>query len=122
MTSIFKRSALCALAASSAICIAAFAQTLTAPKPAAASAPPVAASSAVAAEWINGEITKIDMARARITLKHEPIPSLKMDAMTMPFKLKDKALLDGRKVGEKVQFAVRVDDGDLFVMQIRSRP
>lgn len=94
----------------------AFAQT-PAPKP----ANPTAAAPA-AIEWVNGEITKLDAARSRITLKHAPIPSIKMDAMTMPFKVKDKALLDGRKVGEKIQFAIRVDDGDLFITQMRSMP
>jgi Cu/Ag efflux protein CusF len=91
----------------------AFAQT-TPPKP--------AASAPAAIEWVSGEITKLDAARSRVTLKHERIASIKMDAMTMPFKVKDKALLDGRKVGEKVQFAVRVDDGDLFIAQLRSMP
>ncbi|TAG27131.1 MAG: hypothetical protein EAZ37_06370 [Burkholderiales bacterium] len=94
----------------------AFAQT-TPIKPAAS-----AASAPTAIEWVNGEITKLDAPRSRITLKHERIASIKMDAMTMPFKVKDKALLDGRKVGEKVQFVVRMDGGDLFITQLRSMP
>ena len=120
MTQFSQRSVLCAAFAALITCASAFAQTV-APKPVATPAA-AAASSAVATEWIHGEITKLDAARSRITLKHERIPSIKMDAMTMPFKLKDKALLEGRKVGEKVQFAVRMDDGDLFITQLRSTP
>ncbi len=95
----------------------AFAQTASVKPATAASAPAPAA-----VEWVAGEITKLDAARSRITLKHERIPSIKMDAMTMPFKVKDKALLDGRKVSEKVQFAVSIVDGDLFITQMRSAP
>ncbi|MBS7806367.1 copper-binding protein [Variovorax sp. PCZ-1] len=112
MSSLFLRGlALALLAISSA-----FAQT-NAAKPA---TPAAVAPTAI--EWVNGEITKLDAPRSRITLKHERIASIKMDAMTMPFKVKDKALLDGRKVGEKVQFAVRMDDGDLFITQMRAMP
>ena len=88
------------------------------------SAPPTNAAAAKAAaatsaEWVNGEITRIDAPRKRVTLKHERIASIKMDAMTMPFKLKDVALIDGYKVGDKLQFTVTNDDGDLFVTQVR---
>lgn len=116
MFKLFTRAALCIAFISPVV----FAQTSTT-----AVAPAKSASAAikpVAIEWINGEITKLDAARSRITLKHERIPSLKMDAMTMPFKLKDKALLDGRKVGEKVQFAVGMIDGDMLITQLRSMP
>jgi Cu/Ag efflux protein CusF len=70
-------------------------------------------------EWVNAEVTKLDLAKKRVTLKHAPIDSIKMDAMTMPFKLKDTALFDGYKVGDKLQFVVKNDDGDLFVTQVR---
>ncbi|MFM7332206.1 MAG: copper-binding protein [Brachymonas sp.] len=112
MSSFFQRSILCALMA----CSSAFAQTA----PAQPTTTP--AANPVATEWVNAEITRLDTIRSRITLKHERIASIKMEAMTMPFKVKDKGLFDGRKVGEKVQFAVRMDDGDLFITHIRSAP
>jgi Cu(I)/Ag(I) efflux system periplasmic protein CusF len=83
---------------------------------------PVASTAATAPvnpEWVNAEITKLDLAKKRVTLKHAPIASIKMDAMTMPFKLKDVALFDGYKVGDKLQFVVKNDDGDLFITQVR---
>jgi Cu/Ag efflux protein CusF len=80
---------------------------------------PSSATAPVSPEWVNAEVTKLDLARKRVTLKHAPIASIKMDAMTMPFKLKDVALFDGYKVGDKLQVVVKNDDGDLFVTQVR---
>jgi Cu(I)/Ag(I) efflux system periplasmic protein CusF len=102
-----------AVAASAFIAISLQAQTTSKP-----AATPVATAPA-SPEWVNAEITKLDLAKKRVTLKHAPIASIKMDAMTMPFKLKDVALLDGYKVGDKLQFVVKNDDGDLFVTQVR---
>jgi Cu/Ag efflux protein CusF len=90
-------------------------QAQTPGKPVASNAPTAPASP----EWVNAEITKLDLPKKRVTLKHAPIASIKMDAMTMPFKLKDTALFDGYKVGDKLQFVVKSDDGDLFVTQVR---
>ena len=80
---------------------------------------PTKATAPASTEWVNGEITRIDAPRKRVTLKHAPIASIKMDAMTMPFKLKDVALIEGYKVGDKLQFTVTNDDGDLFITQVR---
>jgi Cu/Ag efflux protein CusF len=90
-------------------------QAQTTGKPAATPA----ATAPASPEWVNAEITKLDLAKKRVTLKHAPIASIKMDAMTMPFKLKDVALLDGYKLGDKLQFVVKNDDGDLFITQVR---
>ncbi len=70
-------------------------------------------------EWTNAEVTRLQLSSNRVTVKHAPIASLKMDAMTMPFKLKDKALFESYKVGDKVQIVVKNDDGDLFITQVR---
>jgi Cu/Ag efflux protein CusF len=93
-------------------------QAQTVSKPAAASSA-AATSTAATPEWVNAEVTKLDLARKRVTLKHAPIASIKMDAMTMPFKLKDAALFEGYQVGDKLQFVVKNDDGDLFITQVR---
>jgi Cu/Ag efflux protein CusF len=73
-------------------------------------------------EWINAEVTRLQLERNRVTLKHERIASIKMDAMTMPFKLKDTKLFEGYKVGDKLQIVVKNDDGDLFITQVRKMP
>lgn len=63
------------------------------------------ASAACAADAINGEVKKIDAAASKITLKHGPAKSLGMDEpMTMVYRVKDPAMLNEVKVGDKVQF------------------
>ena len=42
----------------------------------------------------DGEIRKVDKDAKKITIKHGPMPSLDMPAMTMVFQVKDPALLD----------------------------
>lgn len=57
------------------------------------------------ADMAQGEVRKIDEAAGKITLKHGPIKSLGMDeGMTMAFRVKDPAMLQQVKVGDKVQF------------------
>jgi len=90
-------------------------QAQVAPKP----PTPSADSTPAGPEWVNAEVTRLDLARKRVTLKHAPIASIKMAAMTMPFKLKEVALLDGYKVGDKLQVVVKNHDGDLFVTHVR---
>lgn len=53
----------------------------------------------------DAEVTKIDKAAAKITLKHAEIKNLDMPAMTMAFRVADPKLLDGVAVGDRVRFA-----------------
>ena len=57
-----------------------------------------------AASMSDGEVRKIDKDAKKITLKHGEIKNLDMPAMTMVFQVKDVALLDKVKVGDKVKF------------------
>jgi Cu/Ag efflux protein CusF len=104
-----------AAALAALLCLPAGLQAQTPPKPASPSADTASASP----EWVHAEVTRLDLARKRVTLKHAPIASMKMAAMTMPFKVKDVALLEGYKVGDKLQVVVKDIDGDLFVTQVR---
>ena len=62
-------------------------------------------TSALSAQAIDGEVKKIDQGAAKITLKHGPAKSLGMDEpMTMVYRVKDPAMLQQIKVGDKVQF------------------
>jgi Cu/Ag efflux protein CusF len=74
-----------------------------------------------ATEWVAAEVVKLDPARSKITLKHAPIKSIKMAAMTMPFKVRDAALLAPLKVGDKVRFQVVEKDGDLVIEEIEAK-
>lgn len=72
----------------------------------------LAASSSLADErhhreqLTEGEVRKLDQNANRITLKHGPIQSLDMPAMTMVFRVKDRAMLDKIKAGDRVLFSV----------------
>ena len=56
------------------------------------------------AEMIDGEVRKVDKDTKKITIKHGPMPSFDMPGMTMVFQVKDPALLDKVKAGDKVMF------------------
>jgi Cu/Ag efflux protein CusF len=75
------------------------------------------AAPGVAAAMADGEVRRIDAAKASVLLKHGPIPSINMGAMTMGFRLKAPALAAGLKVGDKVRFAAEQEDGELIVTQ-----
>ena len=81
----------------------------------AASAPSAFAQSAL----VNGQVTKIDAAQGKITLRHEPIKNLDMDSMTMVFRVPDPAMLKGVKVGDKVKFEADRVNGQLTVTKIQ---
>jgi Cu/Ag efflux protein CusF len=61
-----------------------------------------------APEWVRAEITKIAPEKAQLTLKHEAIKSIGMDAMTMPYKVSNAALLKGFKPGDQVRFTLKM--------------
>lgn len=65
-----------------------------------------------------GEVQKIDKEAGKITLKHGPIPNLDMPAMTMVFRVKDLAMLDSVKAGDKVRFSAEKAGGALTVTQM----
>jgi Cu(I)/Ag(I) efflux system periplasmic protein CusF len=52
------------------------------------------------------EVVKVDKKRGMVTLKHGPIPHLGMSGMTMAFRVKEPAMLDSVKEGDKVDFLI----------------
>ena len=63
-------------------------------------------------EAADAEVRKVDKDAKKITLKHGEIINLGMPAMTMVFQVKDAALLDKVKAGDKVKFkAEKVSSG-----------
>ena len=71
-----------------------------------------------AAGMIDGEIRKVDMDTKKVTIKHGPMPSLDMPAMTMVFHVKDPAMLDKVKAGDKVKFQAEKLSGAFTVTGI----
>ena len=73
-------------------------------------------------EWVRGQVISVDAERGRITLKHAPIKSIKMAAMTMRFKVVEPSMLAPYKVGDRVRFAVVLQDDELLVSQMERAP
>lgn len=101
------------LFALAAFSIQGFAQSVSMPTPLVAQN-----TSGTTAPMVAGEVRKIDKDAGKITLKHEPIPNLEMPGMTMVFRVKDPAMLDQVKAGDKVRFAADKVGGALTVTQI----
>ena len=71
------------------------------------------------APMVNGQVTKIDEAAGKITLKHGPIKKLEMnEGMTMVFRVQDPAMLKQVKVGDKVRFDADRVNGQITVTKI----
>jgi Cu/Ag efflux protein CusF len=66
----------------------------------------------------DGEVRKVDKETRKITLKHGPIQNLDMPAMTMVFQVKDPAMLDQVKAGDKIKFAADKVNGAYTVTRI----
>ena len=75
-----------------------------------------------AADMTDGEVRKVDKEGGKVTLKHADIKSLDMPGMTMVFVVKDKALLDKLKVGDKVKFKAISDAGKFTVTEMQVLP
>ena len=80
---------------------------------------PAAAAGTAAADMTDAEVRKVDMEGGKITLKHAEIKSLDMPGMTMVFVVKDKAMLDKLKAGDKVKFKAINDAGKFTVTEIQ---
>ena len=78
-----------------------------------------AATSAASTDMTDGEVRKVDKDSKKITLKHGDIKNLDMPGMTMVFVVKDKAMLDKLKAGDKVKFKAINDGGKFTVTDIQ---
>lgn len=67
-------------------------------------AAPAAAAGAADSAFAEGEVKKVDKAAGKVTIKHGPLTSLDMPAMTMVFRVKDPAMLDQVKTGDNIRF------------------
>ena len=70
------------------------------------------------ADMTEGEIRKVDTKSQKITIKHGEIKNLGMPGMTMIFRVKDPALLDKVKKGDKIRFKAEQAKGAIVVTAI----
>jgi Cu/Ag efflux protein CusF len=89
---------------------------------AAQSTEPVLLAQAKAAEMVDGEIRKIDKESGKLTIKHGEIKNLSMPPMTMVFRVKDAAMLDQVKAGDKIKFSADKIGGQYTVTGFEKAP
>ena len=78
---------------------------------------PAAKSTDSSAPMSSGEVRKVDKDSGKVTIKHGPIENLGMPAMTMVFRVKDPAMLDRMKAGDKINFVAEKVNGAFTVIQ-----
>lgn len=95
-------------------------QAAVAAKPAAAApAPAPAIPPASNAPMVTGTVKKVDPAAGKVTLDHERIPNIDMEAMTMAYRVQSPALMAGLKPGDKVRFSAETIGGQTLVTRIQ---
>jgi Cu(I)/Ag(I) efflux system protein CusF len=73
-----------------------------------------------AAHLTDGEVRKVDKDNQKITLKHGELKNLGMPGMTMVFQVKDPAVLNKVKPGDKVRFAADKAGSGFIVTEIEA--
>lgn len=89
--------------------------SMTPTAPTATTPAPASATDAMS----EGEIKKVDKDAGKITIKHGPLTNLGMPGMTMVFHVKDVAMLDAVKSGDKVKFVAEKVGGALTVTSMQ---
>ena len=70
-------------------------------------------------DLVNGQVTKVDEAAQKITIKHGPLKKFDMeDGMTMVFRAGDPAMLKTVKAGDKIKFVADRVNGQFTVTKI----
>jgi len=82
-------------------------------------APAATTKSSNATSMAEGEVKKVDKDAGKITLRHGPLLNLDMPAMTMVFRVKDAAMLDQVKPGDKVKFIAEKSNGALTLTTLQ---
>jgi Cu(I)/Ag(I) efflux system protein CusF len=77
-------------------------------------------SAAADTSMSEGEIRKVDKDAKKITIRHGELKNLNMPRMTMVFQVKDPAMLDKVKAGDKVKFRADKVNGAFTVMEIET--
>jgi protein SCO1/2 len=66
---------------------------------------------------LRGEVVRIDTAKLTLTVSHQAIPNY-MNAMTMPFKVRDRTLLRVLAVGDSIQATLAISRTESWLEQI----
>ena len=63
-----------------------------------------------------GQVTRIDQSTGKVTIRHGEIKSIDMPPMTMVFTATPKSILEGLKVGDKIDF-VAAQENDVMIVK-----
>ena len=66
-----------------------------------------------------GVVKKLDAKAGTVTIAHEEVKELRWPAMTMPFKVQDKALMDKLGEGKKVNFEFEQRGKDAIITAVK---
>jgi Cu/Ag efflux protein CusF len=77
-----------------------------------------AAATAPESALSEGVVRKIDKKAGEVTIAHGPLVNLGMPKMTMTFKLKSPALIEGVKEGSNVRFVADNVNGELTIVAL----
>jgi Cu/Ag efflux protein CusF len=64
----------------------------------------------------SGVVKKVDKGAGKVTISHAPLENLGMPKMTMVFRVKDPAMLDRLKEGDKILFVADNVNGAFTLM------
>lgn len=81
--------------------------------------PPISSQADTTNYVVHGVLKAVKSEEHQLVIAHEAIPNF-MDAMTMPFRVKDDAILTNVAVGEKITFQLHVTETESWVDDIRS--
>ncbi len=71
------------------------------------------------AQSVTGQVTKVDEAAGKITVKHGPIKNLDMDEMTMVFRVQDPAMVKQVKPGDRIRFDADRVNGQITITRLQ---
>jgi Cu(I)/Ag(I) efflux system protein CusF len=75
---------------------------------------------AARAAWSEGVVKAIHKQDGQITIAHVPLANLGMGKMTMTFRLKTPALIEGVKEGSNIRFVAENVNGELTVVALQT--
>ena len=78
------------------------------------------AAAAVDTATSHGEVKKVDGDAGKVTIKHGELKNIGMGAMTMVFKVEDKAVIGKLKAGDKIAFVAENAGGQLKANNVKT--
>lgn len=75
------------------------------------------AKAGASAVFADGEVKKVDRSAGKVTIKHGPLEALDMPPMTMVFRVKEAAMLDNMKAGDRIRFKPEKIGGNYTVTE-----